>query len=133
MAFIEKLDGPALNLSEEEFDGYMMRGRAPSVRSERQKVASDTQRVLEELKGRQEKLDQGMNALNVQLQQWVQVVQTQLDEATSQFAMVQKEIAAQAQSLSTSPHSAASQEDDMKDQTLLVLADPDAGPRDTDC
>ncbi|XP_076021324.1 rab5 GDP/GTP exchange factor-like [Genypterus blacodes] len=130
VAFIEKLDGPALNLSKEEFGGYMMRGRAPSVRSERQKVAGDAQTVLEELQGRQEKLDEGMNALNVQLQQWVQVVETQLNEATSKFVTVQKEMAAQSVS---SPHSAASQEEDMKDHMLLLLPDPDADPGDTDC
>lgn len=136
VAFIEKLDGPALNLSPEEFEDYMMHGRAPSVRNKRQEVVRGTKQLLEELKGRQEKLDQGMNSLNVQLQQWVQAVQTQLEEATAQFDKVQKEITAQtelSQSFSSSSHDGSSEEDDMKDQTVLVLADPDAGPRDTDC
>ncbi|XP_071387792.1 rab5 GDP/GTP exchange factor-like isoform X1 [Centroberyx affinis] len=138
VAFIEKLDGPALNLSPEEFEGYMLRRRAPSAPTgkERQQIASDTQHLLEELKGRQEKLDQGMGALKVQLQQWVQAVQTQVDEATAQSALVQKEITAQtelSQSYSSSSDDAALQEDDVREQTVLVLRDQDDCPRDTDC
>lgn len=131
MAFIEKLDGPALNLSAEEFEGYMLRRRAPSVRNKRQQAARDTQHLLEELQGRQEKLDQGVDALNVQLQQWVKSIHSQLDEATTQFALVQKEITAQAE-LSSSSHDASLQGDD-KDQSVLVLVDKNAGPKDTDC
>ncbi|KAK6306383.1 hypothetical protein J4Q44_G00233080 [Coregonus suidteri] len=93
VAFIEKLDGPALNLSPEEFEGYMQGRRAPSKRgSERQNMARETQDQLEDLKGRQEKVDQGMNALKEQLQHWVQSVQAQIDEA-----------------------------DDVKDQSVLLL------------
>lgn len=135
VAFIEKLDGPALNLSAEEFEGYMLRQRGPSVGEKRQKVASETQHLLEELKGRQEKLDQGMDALNMELHKWVQAVHSQLDEATTQFALVEKEITAQAelsQVFSSSSHAAPLQGDD-KDQSVLVLTDQHAGPKDTDC
>ncbi|XP_059194200.1 rab5 GDP/GTP exchange factor-like isoform X2 [Centropristis striata] len=134
VAFIEKLDGPALNLSPEEFEGYMLRQRAPS-KGKRQQVVSDTQNLLEELKGRQEKLDEGMDALNVQLQKWVEAVHSQLDEAKAQFDLVQKEITTQAelsQALPSSSLDASPQEDD-KDKSVLVLKDPRAGPRDTDC
>ncbi|XP_070712173.1 rab5 GDP/GTP exchange factor-like [Pempheris klunzingeri] len=135
VAFIEKLDGQALNLSPEEFEGYMLRQRGPSVGDQRLKVASDTQHLLEELKGRQEKLDQGVDTLNVQLQKWVQAVTSQLDEATTQFALVQKEITAQAehsQVFSSSAHNASLQGDD-KDQSVLLLTDQNVGPKDTDC
>ncbi|XP_034546932.1 rab5 GDP/GTP exchange factor-like [Notolabrus celidotus] len=138
VAFIEKLDGPALNLSPEEFDGYMLHQRAPSssqARNKRLQIAGDTQHLLEELKGRQEKLDHGMDALNMQLQEWVQAVNFQLDEATAQFALVQKEITAQAElSLvsSSSPHD-ESQQGLNREQSVLVLEDKHAGPKDTDC
>lgn len=95
MAFIEKLDGPALSLSPEEFEGYMLGQRTPCALNRRQQVISDTQNLLEDLKGRQEKLDQGMDALNAQLQKWVQEVHSQLDETRSQFVLAQKEITAQ--------------------------------------
>ncbi|KAF6729662.1 Rab5 GDP/GTP exchange factor [Oryzias melastigma] len=51
VAFIEKLDGPALNLSPEDFESYMRGQRAPSVAAKRHQVARDTQRLLEELQG----------------------------------------------------------------------------------
>ncbi|XP_019956575.2 rab5 GDP/GTP exchange factor-like [Paralichthys olivaceus] len=135
VAFIEKLDGPALNLSPEEFESYMLNQRAPSGGIKRQQTTSDTKHLLEELQGRQEKLDQGMDSLNVQLQKWVQAVHSQLDEATAQFALVQKEITAQAafsNGVSSTSHDALPQGDD-KDQSVLVLADQHAGPKDTDC
>ncbi|XP_015234229.1 rab5 GDP/GTP exchange factor-like [Cyprinodon tularosa] len=97
VAFIEKLDGPALNLSPEEFEGYMQGQRAPAALTKRQQMMGDTQKLLEELQGRQEKLHQGVDALSMQLQKWVQVVNSQLDEATSGFDKVQKEITAQAE------------------------------------
>lgn len=125
VAFIEKLDGPALNLSPEEFEGYMLGQRAPSALNRRQQVVSDTQNLLEELKGRQEKLDQGMDALNAQLQKWVQEVHSQLDETRSQFVLAQKEMTAQKEvSLSTQ---------DDKEQSVVVLEDQHAGPKDTGC
>ncbi|XP_034068314.1 rab5 GDP/GTP exchange factor-like isoform X1 [Gymnodraco acuticeps] len=134
VAFIEKLDGPALNLSQEEFEGYMLRQRAPSA-GKRQRVVSDTQHLLEELQGRQEKLDQGMDSLSVQLQSWVHAVNSQLDEATAQFALVQTEVTAKTESsqvLSSSSHDALLQGDD-KDESVLKLMDQHAGPQDTDC
>uniref|UniRef100_UPI0037E700BE rab5 GDP/GTP exchange factor-like n=1 Tax=Semicossyphus pulcher TaxID=241346 RepID=UPI0037E700BE len=135
VAFIDKLDGPALNLSPEEFDGYMMRQRAPAVRNKRLQITSDTQHLLEELQGRQEKLDQGMDALNMQLQEWVQAVNSQLDEATAQFALVQKEIAAQTElsQISLSSSHDASLQGDNKEESMLVLKDQHTGPKDTDC
>ncbi|XP_045891917.1 rab5 GDP/GTP exchange factor-like isoform X2 [Micropterus dolomieu] len=134
VAFIEKLDGPALNLSPEEFEAYMLRQRAPSAGKKRLQVSNDTQHLFEELTGRQEKLDQGMDALNTQLQTWVQAVHSQLDEATAQLALVQKEITAQAelsQVFSSSSHDASLQKDG-EDQSLLVCNDEHAGPKDTD-
>ncbi|XP_047446754.1 rab5 GDP/GTP exchange factor-like [Mugil cephalus] len=123
VAFIEKLDGPALSLSPEEFEGYMLGHRAPTALKKRQQVASNTQHLLEELKGRQEKLDQGVGTLNVQLQKWVQAVHSQLDEATTQFALVQKEITAQAElppAISLSTLDASLQRDDTE---LLKVTD----------
>lgn len=134
VAFIEKLDGPALNLSPEEFEAYMLRQRAPSAGKKRLQVSNDTQHLFEELTGRQEKLDQGMDALNTQLQTWVQAVHSQLDEATAQLALVQKEITAQAelsQVFSSSSHDASLQKDG-EDQSVLVCNDEHAGPKDTD-
>lgn len=76
-----------------------------------------------------------MDALNLQLQEWVQAVNSQLDDATAQFARVQKEITVQvelSQVLSSSSSDASLQGDD-KDQSVLVLTDEHAGPKDTDC
>ncbi|XP_029915797.1 rab5 GDP/GTP exchange factor-like [Myripristis murdjan] len=139
VAFIEKLDGPALNLSPEEFESYMLRRRAPSGTraKERVQIASDTQHLIEELKGRQEKLVDGMNALKLQLDEWVQAVQMQVNEATAQSDLVLKEMTAQSelsQRCSPPAHDAALKEDDdIKEQTVLVLMDQDACQRDTDC
>lgn len=135
VAFIEKLDGPALNLSPEEFEGYMLHQRAPSAAKKRMQMASDTEHLLEELKDRQEKLDQGMDALHMQLQNWVEAVNTQLDDATSQLAVVQKEIKAQeemSQVTASSTHETLVQGDD-KDHSVLVLGEQRAEPRDSDC
>ncbi|XP_054630789.1 rab5 GDP/GTP exchange factor-like [Dunckerocampus dactyliophorus] len=93
VAFIEKLDGPALNLSPAEFEGYMRHRRGlGAAGSARQQAAEETQHLLDELTCRQEKLDRGVDALNVQLQKWVQAVHSQLDEAVAQFATEQKEL-----------------------------------------
>ncbi|XP_061585210.1 rab5 GDP/GTP exchange factor-like [Cololabis saira] len=135
VAFIEKLNGAALNLSPEEFEGYMLGQRAPAALTKRQQVARETQHLLEELQGRQEKLHQGVDDLSVQLQKWVHVVHSQLDEATTQFSKVQQEMSAQAEvsrEVSSSALS-ASQQKDVKDESMLVLNDPNVGPEDTDC
>ncbi|KAG7276721.1 hypothetical protein CRUP_006900 [Coryphaenoides rupestris] len=98
VAFIEKLDGAALNLSPEEFEGYMTDGRAgPSGRrgAERQRVAQATQRMLDQLAARQEQLDAGAGALRVQLEQWVQDVDSRLDEAQLRSGRIQKDLEAQ--------------------------------------
>uniref|UniRef100_A0A3P9AWB7 VPS9 domain-containing protein n=1 Tax=Maylandia zebra TaxID=106582 RepID=A0A3P9AWB7_9CICH len=125
VAFIEKLDGPALSLSPEEFEGYMLGQRTPCALNRRQQVISDTQNLLEDLKGRQEKLDQGMDALNAQLQKWVQEVHSQLDETRSQFVLAQKEITAQKEVLLSTQ--------DNKEESVLVLEDQDGGLRETGC
>lgn len=125
MAFIEKLDGPALSLSPEEFEGYMLGQRTPCALNRRQQVISDTQNLLEDLKGRQEKLDQGMDALNAQLQKWVQEVHSQLDETRSHFVLAQKEITAQKEVLLSTQ--------DNKEESVLVLEDQDGGLRETGC
>ncbi|XP_067083869.1 rab5 GDP/GTP exchange factor-like isoform X2 [Osmerus mordax] len=117
VAFIEKLDGSALNLSPEEFEGYMQDRRASSVflgASERRRVSRETQDQLEELRGRQERVTQGVDALREQLQQWVQSVEEQVDAATTQASLAHKEITAQSE---------------MK-QSELVLAQPEAGKED---
>ncbi|XP_029018253.1 rab5 GDP/GTP exchange factor-like isoform X2 [Betta splendens] len=135
VAFIEKLDGPALKLSPEEFEGYMMRQSAPYAGNRRQRVASDTQHLLEELNGRQEKVDQGIDALSVQLQKWVQSVHSQLDDAEAQFVVVQKKITAQGELSHLSPSSShnASQQGEHEEQSVLELTAENAGPTDTDC
>lgn len=102
VAFIEKLDGPSLNLSPEEFEGYMLRQRAPSAGHRRKQVAKSTQHLLEELRTRQESLDRGMDALSTQLHTWMETVTAQFDETTAKFALVQKELTVQAQQ-STAP------------------------------
>lgn len=135
MAFIEKLDGPALNLSPEEFEGYMLRQCTPVVRNRRRLVAGDTQHLLEELKGRQEKLDQGVDVLSVQLQKWVHSVHSQLDEASAQCALVQEEVTAhnELSQVSSSSSCDASPQVDDKDHSVLELTDDHGGPKDTDC
>ncbi|XP_030634288.1 rab5 GDP/GTP exchange factor-like [Chanos chanos] len=90
VAFIERLDGPALNLSSEEFDSYMQGRKVssqPPEDSEGQKKARENRKKLEDLKNRQEKLDQGVRTLQDQLQQWMQSVQLQMDEFTAQSAL----------------------------------------------
>ncbi|KAK2902063.1 rab5 GDP/GTP exchange factor-like [Channa argus] len=132
VAFIEKLNGPALNLSSEEFEAYMLRKSAPSVENKRQQVASGTRHLLEELNGRQEKLDQGMDDLNAQLQNWVQAVNSQLDEATAKLTLVQKEITTQNEVFSSSSHNASPQRGE-KHLLMQKLTDEQAGPKDTEC
>ncbi|XP_061758224.1 rab5 GDP/GTP exchange factor-like [Nerophis ophidion] len=123
VAFIEKLDGPALNLSPTEFEDYMRHRRSPAAaRSLRQQAAEETQHLLDELTCRQEELDRGVDTLNTQLQKWVQTVHSELDETTSKFATVQRE-------LSSSLSSPTGEE--VKQQ--LVLTDKYAGPNDSDC
>lgn len=133
VAFIEKLDGPALNLSPEEFEGYMLRQRAPAVINKRLQITSNTQNLLEELQGRQEKLDEGMDALNVQLQEWVKAVNFQLDEATAQFSLVQKEVLVQTELVELSPSSNLSQQEVDQEQSVMALTETNMGPKDTDC
>lgn len=103
VAFIEKVDGPSLNLSPEEFEGYMLHQRAPSAGARRKQLVKNTQNLLEELQRRQESLDQGMGALSSQLHSWVETVSAQLDETTARFAEVQKEINEQQQHQSSCP------------------------------
>lgn len=131
MAFIEKLDGPALKLSPEEFEGYMLRKSGPCTGNKRLRVPSDTQHLLEELSSRQDKVDQGIDALSVQLQKWVQSVHSQLDDADAQFAAVQQKITAQGEL----PHLCheASQRGEHEEPSVLELTGENAGPKDTDC
>ncbi|KAK5613809.1 hypothetical protein CRENBAI_015992 [Crenichthys baileyi] len=135
VAFIEKLDGSALNLSPEEFEGYMRGQRAPAALTKRHHMASDTQKLLEELQGRQQKLHQGVDALTMQLQKWVQVVHSQLDEATSQFDKVQKEITAQAEAsqVMSSLAQDGSQEKVKEQQPVLLPNDDCEAPKETAC
>lgn len=105
---------------------------APRVGNRRQQLASDTQHLLEELKGRQEKLDQGTDALNTELHKWVQAVHSQLDDAATQFALVQKEITAQAELSQACPSLSHNMSPQKEDKDQLVLSDQHAGPKDTD-
>lgn len=110
----------------------MQRRYTPGIGSRRQQVASDTQKLLEELNGRQEKLDQGVDALKVELHQWVEAVHSQFEEVTTQFALVQQEIASQAensQDVSSLPAKVSLQEDSTDHS---VLTDQDVVPKDTD-
>ncbi|CAN9513179.1 unnamed protein product [Ophioblennius macclurei] len=135
VAFIEKLDGPKLNLSDEQFDDYMLGQRAPSALDRRRQVADDTKQLLEELTDRQEKVHQGVDALSAQMQQWVQTVTSKLDDAGAQMVHIQKEIAAQAaipQSASSSAQDESPRGGD-KEQSVLLLNTPSEGPADTDC
>lgn len=133
VAFIEKLDGPALNLSPEEFEGYMQRRYTPGVGSRRQQVANDTHQLLEELKGRQEKLHQGVDALSLELLQWVQTVDSQFDEAAQQFALVQQKITSQAEHLQdvSSSSDKVSLQENSKDHSVLTAQG--VVPKHTDC
>lgn len=105
---------------------------APRVENRRQQLASDTQHLLEELKGRQEKLDQGADALNTELHKWVRAVHSQLDDATTQFALVQKEITAQAELSQALPSLSHNVSPQREDKGQLVLSDQHAGSKDTD-
>ncbi|KAK7933085.1 hypothetical protein WMY93_003981 [Mugilogobius chulae] len=105
VAFIEKLDASSLNLSPEEFEGYMQHQRAPTAGHRRKHVTKSTQHLLEELKSRQESLDQGVDALSTQLHQWMETVTAQIDETTAKFALVQKEITAQSSCSNSEDHS----------------------------
>ncbi|XP_047236792.1 rab5 GDP/GTP exchange factor-like [Girardinichthys multiradiatus] len=135
VAFIEKLDGSALNLSPEEFEGYMRGQRAPAALTKRHQVANDTQKLCEELQGRQQKLHQGVVALTMELQKWVHVVHSQLDEATSQFDKVQKEITAQAEAsqVMSSLAQDGSQEKVKEQQPVLLPNDNCQAPKQTAC
>ncbi|XP_062873845.1 rab5 GDP/GTP exchange factor-like [Trichomycterus rosablanca] len=90
VAFIEKLDGPALGLTPDEFVSYMEGRRAPSEPAEcaGQRRARENRERLEDLKGRQEKIQQGVRALHQQLESWVQSVQDQVEEVKAQSGSV---------------------------------------------
>ncbi|XP_053085176.1 rab5 GDP/GTP exchange factor isoform X1 [Pangasianodon hypophthalmus] len=99
VAFIEKLDGPALNLTPEEFNKYMQGRRAPSGPTEcaGQRRAQENREQLEKIKNRQEKVEQGVRALQEQLDLWVRSVQDQIDEVRAQSVLVLKDDVAEPQ------------------------------------
>lgn len=99
VAFIEKLDGPALNLTPEEFNRYMQGRRTPSEPAEctGQRRAQENREQLEKLKNRQEKVEQGVRAFQEQLDLWVRSVQDQIDEVRTQSMLVLKDDVAEAQ------------------------------------
>ncbi|XP_015221752.2 rab5 GDP/GTP exchange factor-like [Lepisosteus oculatus] len=84
VAFIEKLDGPALNLSAEEFEGYMQGQRVAPREAETDceglRRARKNRQLLAEVASRQEQLAEGAQALQADLARWVQAVQTQVEE-----------------------------------------------------
>lgn len=109
----------------------MQRQHAPRGGSRRQQVSREAKNLLEELKGRQEKLDQGMDVLNAELHKWVQAVHSQLDEVVTQFGQVQKEITTQAEL--SDDVSSLSNRASSTDGDRFVLIDKEGGPKDTDC
>ncbi|XP_036453828.1 rab5 GDP/GTP exchange factor-like isoform X2 [Colossoma macropomum] len=128
VAFIEKLDGPALNLTPEEFSSYMQGRRMPSrpAEGDSQRRAWENREQLDDLKKRQEKVDQGVRALQEQLEQWVRSVQEKVDEVTAQSALLENHLA---ESFEKSAGNA-------RDQSVLVLrndASHEAGPEETEC
>ncbi|XP_051923797.1 rab5 GDP/GTP exchange factor-like [Hippocampus zosterae] len=127
VAFIEKLDGPSLNLSPEEFEGYMRRRQTPAAVNGLREVSCETRHLLDELTSRQERLHRGVDALNVQLQTWVQAVHTQIDQATSELVLVHEEVT----DLCSSSSPPSSSDSAVIEQ--VVLTDQYAGPPDTDC
>lgn len=72
----------------------MQRQHLPNRSITREQLCCDTKNLLEDLIGRQEKLDRGVDVLYAELHNWVQAVNSELDEALSNFAVVQKEIIA---------------------------------------
>lgn len=111
----------------------MQHQHAPRGGTRRQQVSRDAKNLLEELKSRQEKLDQGMDVLNAELHKWVQAVHSQLDEVVTQFGQVQKEITNQAElsdDVSSLSNKASPQE---AEGDRFVLIDKEDGPKDTDC
>ena len=132
MAFIEKLDGSALNLSQEEFDDYMS-SRAPSGQraAERQRGAQSTQHILDELKFRQQQLDQGANDFQAELQQWVREVNTKVDEAQLRSGFIQKDLRAHcglAQSASSPVSGATHPPEDLRAYYGLAQSSSSQGP-----
>ncbi|GAA6089477.1 rab5 GDP/GTP exchange factor-like [Tachysurus ichikawai] len=99
VAFIEKLDGPALNLTPEEFNSYMQGRRASAVPVENtgQRRAQENREQLEKLKTRQDKVEQGARAFQEQLDSWVRSVQGQIDEVRAQSVLVLKDVGAESQ------------------------------------
>lgn len=109
----------------------MQRQHLPRSASTREQFCCDTQNLLEELKGRQEKLDRGVDVLYAELHKWVEAVNSQLDEALTKFAVVEKEIMAQVELAdfeSSTPHNVSPHEEDQ-----VVLVDHERGPKDSDC
>ncbi|KAJ7994269.1 hypothetical protein DPEC_G00264140 [Dallia pectoralis] len=127
VAFIEKLDGPALNLDQEEFEGYMQGRRGPSKRgSDRQKMARETQDKLQDLKDRQEKMDQGMKTFKEELQQWVLSVQAEVNMVTAKSALAQEEIKVQSEFLKSHAVSTVTKADVNEDQSVLLPEDKES-------
>ncbi|XP_066511169.1 rab5 GDP/GTP exchange factor-like [Hoplias malabaricus] len=126
VAFIEKLDGPALNLTPEEFNSYMNGHRAPPrpLESEGQRKARENQEQMEDLQKRQENVNQGVQAFQEQLEQWVRSVQEKMDEIAAQSQLLENRL-----SLEKSAAIA-------RDQSVLVLRDNasnETDPGETEC
>ncbi|XP_007238325.2 rab5 GDP/GTP exchange factor-like [Astyanax mexicanus] len=129
VAFIEKLDGPALNLTPEEFSRYMQRRSALSkpAEADSQRRARENRETLEDLQKRQEKVDQGVRTLQEQLEQWVRSVQEKVEDVAAQSSLIENSLA------ECLEKSAAGG----RDQSVLVLRDDAdlnrADPADTEC
>ncbi|XP_058889259.1 rab5 GDP/GTP exchange factor-like isoform X1 [Acipenser ruthenus] len=87
VTFIEKLNGPSLNLTPEQFEGYMQ-GRKPEERespvsepeSEGLRLAKKNRELLGEIEKRQERVALGMREMEEELGKWVQSVHAQVQE-----------------------------------------------------
>ncbi|KAK6476567.1 rab5 GDP/GTP exchange factor-like [Huso huso] len=87
VTFIEKLNGLSLNLTPEQFEGYMQ-GRKPEEReslvsepeSEGLRLAKKNRELLGEIEKRQERVALGVREMEEELGKWVQSVHAQVQE-----------------------------------------------------
>ncbi|XP_029475483.1 rab5 GDP/GTP exchange factor-like isoform X2 [Rhinatrema bivittatum] len=96
VAFIEKLDAPALNLTREEFDQYMQGQRLQVRRVPLCLLKSDwpglqqmqqNQRLLVELRSRQDKIIRGVQTLQQEVKDWPQTIGKEVQEIMNRFPL----------------------------------------------
>ncbi|XP_069475451.1 rab5 GDP/GTP exchange factor-like [Ambystoma mexicanum] len=96
VAFIEKLDGPSLNLTREEFDQYM-KGQRSEVRKipvcllqsdwPGLKQIQENQKVLADLWSRQEMVIRGVQSLEQELRDWCQHIGNEVQAIISRYPL----------------------------------------------